>query len=297
MNKIWKLLSLTIVLLLFLAFAGCKKDNIQNNENNVEENNNEDNRDNNEDNNKDNRQNIVSHESYKIMIGTSLETEVHVFTSSIEGPTIFITGGTHGDELAGWKAAEKLLTKEYYEKFIGKVIIIPYLNKLACDLQQRYPGVSNKGSYNGETYSDLNRAFPGKEDGTLTEQLAFAICEEVRKYNPKYVVDLHESRGSYTTEDTGKYKLGNELLYANGKSSLMCEDILEIFNRDYLSTDDVRWNQEGPGVEGSFNAWYGQTLKLYGFTIETSRQLSLEKRVSQQLKVLEILFEYAWNEE
>ena len=279
MKKIIKLLSYTLLLVVVITLFGCGNPNNDNG------------------NGKEEPQNVVTYESHKIMEGTTLETEVFVFTSTIEGPTIFITGGTHGDEVAGWKAAEKLITKEYYEKFIGTVIVIPYLNKLACELEQRYPGVSSKGSYNGETYSDLNRAFPGKEDGTITEKLAYAICEEVKRYSPQYVVDLHESRGSYDPDETGRYKLGNELLYANGKSSLMCEDILEIFNRDFLSAGDTRFNQEGPGVAGSFNEYYGQTLKLYGFTIETNRKLSVEKRVSQQLTILEILFDYAWNKE
>lgn len=280
MKKGLSFLSFVLIMLLSLVLLSCGKDDGANsNQNNQTV------------------ENVVTQETYKIMEGTTLETEVYVFTSSIEGPTIFITGGTHGDEVAGWQAADKLITKEYYESFIGKVIVIPHLNKLACSLQQRYPGVNSSGNYNGETYSDLNRSFPGKEDGTLTEKLAYAICQEVLKYNPKYVVDLHESRGSYSTDDTGKYRLGNQLLYANGKSSLMCEDLLEVFNRDYLSAGDTRWNQEGPGVDGSFNAWYGQTLKLYGFTVETSRQLSLEKRVFQQLTIVQILFDYAWNEE
>ena len=282
MNRTFKIVLLLLLLVIAFVSTSCK-DSEQKEKNNNEE--------------TPKVENVVTHDTYKIMEGTTLETEVHVFNSSIEGPTIFITGGTHGDEVAGWKAAEKLITEEYYKNYIGTVVVIPYLNKLGCELEQRYPGVSNKGVYNGETYSDLNRAFPGKEDGTLTEKLAYTICEEVKKYNPKYVVDLHESRGSYDPDATGKYKLGNELLYANGKSSIMCEDILEIFNRDYLSAGDTRFNQEGPGVAGSFNDYYGQTLKCYGFTIETNRQLSVEKRVSQQLTIIELLFDYAWNKE
>ena len=281
MKKILKILSFVLLFVIIATAFGCDKNDSK-------------------DDNKDDKpkvENVVTHDTYKIMEGTTLETEVHVFKSSIEGPTIFITGGTHGDEVAGWKAAEKLITEEYYKNYIGTVIVIPYLNALGVSLQQRYPGVSSSGLYEGIQYSDLNRAFPGDAEGTITEKLAYAICEEVRKYNPKYVVDLHESRGSYNPDETGRYKLGNELLYANGKSSLMCEDILEVFNRDYLSAGDTRFNQEGPGVAGSFNEFYGQTLKCYGFTIETSRQLTLEKRVFQQLTILEILFDYAWNEE
>lgn len=284
-KKLEKFISFVLVLLVAFLLVGCQdSDETKDKE-----------KENNED--KPKVENVVTHETYNIMVGTTLETEVHVYTSSIEGPTIFIMGGTHGDEVAGWKAAEKLLTPEYYETFIGKVIVIPYADKLGVQLQQRYPGVSSSGLYDGIKYSDLNRAFPGNENGTLTEQLAYALCAEVRKYSPRFVVDLHESRGSYTTEDTGKYKLGNQLLYANGKSALLCDEILEIYNSQYLEDGDTRFNQEGPGVEGSFNAYVGTELKLYEFTIETSRQLALEKRIKQQLNILKILFDYAWNEE
>ena len=255
-KKLEKFISFALVLLVAFLLVGCQDINETNDK---EKENNDD---------KPKVENVVTHETYNIMVGTTLETEVHVYTSSIEGPTIFIMGGTHGDEVAGWKAAEKLLTPEYYETFIGKVIVIPYANKLGVQLQQRYPGVSSSGLYDGIKYSDLNRAFPGDENGTLTEQLAYALCAEVRKYNPRFVVDLHESRGSYTTEDTGKYKLGNQLLYANGKSALLCDEILEIYNSEYLEDGDTRFNQEGPGVEGSFNAYVGTELKLYEFTIE-----------------------------
>lgn len=225
-------------------------------------------------------ENIIDHEVYQIMVGTVYETDVHVFTSSIEGPTIFILGGTHGDEIAGWNTALRLLDRK---DFIGKVIIIPKANVLACEQQVRY----------ASGYQDLNRAFPGKEDGKLTEKLAYAICQEVIKYNPKYVIDLHESRSSYSSDSTAR--LGDELLYCNGKSSILCDDIITEYNSN-IDLGETRFNVEGPGVAGSFNEFYGVEFGAYGFTIETNRKLDLETRINQQTKILEILFSIAWNE-
>ena len=280
-RNIEKYISFVLVLLISFLLVGCQDNKTDENGENSEQ---------------EKKENVVEHEIYSIMIGTTLETEVHVFTSSVEGPTIFIMGGTHGDEVAGWKTAEKLLTKEYYENYIGKVIVIPYANILGVQLQLRYPGISNSGIYDGIKYSDLNRSFPGKEDGTLTEQLAYAICEEVRKYNPKYVVDLHESRGSYSTDNDGTTRVGNQLLYSNGKKSMIiCSGIVKSFNEQYLEDGDTLFSLEGPGVAGSFNDYVGTELKICEFTIETSRKLPLEKRIKQQLNILKLLFEYAWN--
>ncbi|MDI6861889.1 MAG: succinylglutamate desuccinylase/aspartoacylase family protein, partial [Pseudothermotoga sp.] len=40
---------------------------------------------------------------------------------------------------------------------------------------------------------NLNRVHPGKPDGTLTEQISFALFELVRKEKIDMVVDLHEA--------------------------------------------------------------------------------------------------------
>ena len=120
-------------------------------------------------------ENNISKTSYEILPSTIYETTVYVFTSTIPGPTIMIVGGIHGDELAGWQAAQTLVTKNDYT---GTVILIPKANTLATTLQKRYPGQDTKGIYEGITYSDLNRIFPGKENGSATEQIAYAIIRK-----------------------------------------------------------------------------------------------------------------------
>lgn len=226
------------------------------------------------------------HTSYNIMVGTTLETTVHVFESEIKGPTVFIVGGTHGDEFAGWNAALLLVDRA---NFRGKVIIIPRLNKLGCDLRQRYPGISNSGMYEGTKYQDLNRSFPGVANGNITERLAYAIQLEVEKYDPDYIVDLHESRSAST--EGNKY-VGNSLLYSTGDSHLLCDDIIEIFNANCLEEGDRPFISDGPGTPGSFNDYFGSTLGYPEFTIETNRELDLEKRIMQQVHILDILFDY-----
>ena len=232
---------------------------------------------------------VLEKETYKIMTGTTEETDVYVFRSNVSGPTVFITGGTHGDELAGWYAALELLNRVDYR---GTVIIIPRLDMMGTKLEQRYPGINNGGVYDGIQYSNLNRVFPGDPDGNITEQLAYAITLEIDKYNPEYVVDLHESRSSYSQESGSL--LGDQLLYANARSALMCEDIIEIYNKTKAEEGDVPFGFDGPGVLGSLNNYYGTTLNKKGFTIETNRKLDLSKRVAQQLGIMDVFFNYIW---
>lgn len=39
---------------------------------------------------------------------TSAETEVIIIEGDASGKTLFVVGGIHGDETAGWEAAETL---------------------------------------------------------------------------------------------------------------------------------------------------------------------------------------------
>lgn len=232
---------------------------------------------------------ILEKEQYNIMVGTTEETTVYVFRSNVSGPTVFITGGTHGDELAGWHAALRLLDRTDYR---GTVIIIPKLDAMGCKLEQRYPGINNGGMHDGIAYSNLNRVFPGDPNGNVTQKLAYEITQEIAKYNPDYIVDLHESRSSYST-DTGSL-LGDQLLYGNARSALLCEDLVEIYNRTKAEEGDVPFGFDGPGVAGSLNNYYGMTLKVKGFTIETNRKLDLSKRIKQQLDLMDVFFNYIW---
>lgn len=232
--------------------------------------------------------NLVTKTSYEILASTIYETTVYVFTSNLPGPTVMIVGGIHGDEIAGWQVAQTLVTKDDYR---GKVIIIPKANILATTLQKRYPGQETKGVYQGISYSDLNRVFPGKIDGTITEQIAYAIIEEVEKYQPDYIVDLHESRRSYT--DKKSPLIGDEIIYGNSKSTFFAYDMVDLFNKEYLAVGDIKFAVDNSAPMGSFNNYCGNNYEAIVLTIETNRQLNLSRRIEQQLAFIEILFKLA----
>jgi predicted deacylase len=232
--------------------------------------------------------NIVTKTSYQILSSTIYETTVYVFASNLPGPTVMIVGGIHGDEVAGWQAAQELITKD---NDTGIVIIIPKANYLATVLQKRYPGQENKGVYDGITYSDLNRIFPGKIDGSVTEQIAYALIQEVEKYQPDYIVDLHESRRSYA--DKSSPLIGDEVIYGNSKSTFFAYDMVDLFNKEYLELEDIRFAVDNSAPVGSFNNYCGNNYEAIVLTIETNRQLDLSKRIEQQLTLIEILFKLA----
>jgi predicted deacylase len=66
----------------------------------------------------------------------------------------------------------------------GTIVALPILNITAFRSKARM------SPFEGFAGGDLNRAFPGKADGTLTEQMAHAIYTEL-KAHAGYLVDLH----------------------------------------------------------------------------------------------------------
>lgn len=80
-----------------------------------------------------------------------------------EGPTALLTGANHGDEYEGPIALFDLARTLRAEDVSGRVIIAPAMNYPAFRAATRTSPI-DKGN--------LNRSFPGRPDGTMTEKIA-----------------------------------------------------------------------------------------------------------------------------
>ncbi|MER8693954.1 N(2)-acetyl-L-2,4-diaminobutanoate deacetylase DoeB [Mesorhizobium opportunistum] len=79
------------------------------------------------------------------------------------GPTALLTGGNHGDEYEGPLALYDLARKLDPKTVSGTVIIVPAMNYPAFRAGTRTSPI-DKGN--------MNRSFPGRPDGTVTEKIA-----------------------------------------------------------------------------------------------------------------------------
>lgn len=80
-----------------------------------------------------------------------------------KGPTALFTGGNHGDEYEGPLALYELARTLGLEQVSGTVIIVPAMNYPAFLAGTRTSPI-DKGN--------MNRSFPGRPDGTVTEKIA-----------------------------------------------------------------------------------------------------------------------------
>jgi predicted deacylase len=97
------------------------------------------------------------------------------------GPTLLLTGGTHGDEYEGPVAIQELFDELDPAQISGNWLGIPVLNEPAMSVPQRCGRFDNQ---------DLARVFPGKAEGTLTERIAYQFGQFVLS-QANYYADLH----------------------------------------------------------------------------------------------------------
>src|SRR5271163_3110767 len=112
---------------------------------------------------------------------------VTVFNGSKPGPVLGLIAGNHGYEYPPILALQKLRPTIKPKQLAGAVIMVH---------------VANMPSFLGRTVyfspldqKNLNRVYPGKQDGTPSEQIAYAITTQVIDKSD-YVLDLHGGDGN-----------------------------------------------------------------------------------------------------
>lgn len=103
-----------------------------------------------------------------------------------EGPTVLLTGGNHGDEYEGPIALMKLLAGMPEMAIRGRLIVIPSLN---------LPAVLKGSRTSPLDRVNLNRAFPGKRTGSLTEMIAHYVDTELFT-RADFAFDIHAGGAS-----------------------------------------------------------------------------------------------------
>lgn len=87
-----------------------------------------------------------------------------------EGPTVILEGGNHGDEYEGQIVLGEFIRDLPLERVRGRLIVMPSLNAPAAEAGLRTSPLDGK---------NLNRSFPGDHAGSITEQIAAYVSDEL----------------------------------------------------------------------------------------------------------------------
>jgi uncharacterized protein len=99
------------------------------------------------------------------------------------GPTAFITGGNHGNEYEGQVIAGRLIRELDPDRVEGRIIIMPALNYLAVQEDQRVSDIDG---------ANMNRIYPGDPDGGPTLAVAHFVESEILP-RCDVAMDLHSA--------------------------------------------------------------------------------------------------------
>lgn len=216
----------------------------------------------------------VTVSSYTIAQGTAAETTVWHIHSENEGPTIYISGGIHGDERAAWYAG--VLMKDCTIS-CGDLYVLSQANIIGA----------NKVSRRVEGKEDPNRFFPGNPNGTLTQVLDYAIFSDIQDKNPDLVLDLHEA----IVVSKSREFLGSTYIFTtlDGIDMLMFDLLAATEDGDICHN---AFSATGPGPAGSLNSTVSNVLGIPVITVETFRGFDIYRRVYDQLDTIQFILEY-----
>ncbi len=112
--------------------------------------------------------------------GAPIGVPVHVWRGKKPGPTVFVTGAVHGDEINGTGTIRHLIQERPFDLRAGTLVLVPVVNIPAFEQLSRY----------SPDRRDLNRSFPGSPEGSLSSRLAYVTFQSIVS-RCDYGIDLH----------------------------------------------------------------------------------------------------------
>ena len=127
---------------------------------------------------------LQTHSCYRMSVeGQQDRVHVHAVVGARRHPCLALLAGVHGDEYDGILALMQLLREVSSWPLEGSLIIVPVANPFAFAKAQRRTPEDDK---------DLNRVFPGSQQGTVSDRLAARLCTDVIR-DADLIFTLHGS--------------------------------------------------------------------------------------------------------
>jgi len=214
-----------------------------------------------------------------LLEGTPLATQWFEVRGPCAGPTVVITAGAHGDEIAGPIAAEQI---RYWPLRRGRLLVLPRANIRALRAGRRTtPGES-------PALSNLNRNYPSAHLPEPRGELARAVFGWIQSAQPDWLLDLHEGKGVHATTPSS---VGRTLIVS--QSPLARQMATQLWRRVNATVTELQLRftiLTSGGVTGGLSRAVWERLGVHSMTLETAKGDPLSLRVRQhRIMVHELL--------
>jgi len=132
-------------------------------------------------------------------VDSATRVPITIIHGSGPGPVLALIAGTHGSEVAPILALHRVRRDVNPAELRGTLILVHIANLPSYTKRTVY--------YNPWDGKNLNRVYPGKPNGTVSERIAHAITTEVIA-RADYLVDMHSGDGN---ENLLAYNYWNKL--------------------------------------------------------------------------------------
>ena len=129
-----------------------------------------------------------------------VDIPVSVIHGREPGKTLALIAGTHGYEYTSILALQRLLPQVDPGRMKGSLILVHMANPETFYGRRIYQSSDGK---------NLNRVYPGKKDGTISERIAEAITREVID-QATHVIDMHSGDGNESLRPYSYWMTGND---------------------------------------------------------------------------------------
>lgn len=226
--------------------------------------------------------------------GSPGDTPVFVQNGDLPGGTLFVMGGIHANEPAGYMAAIVFLENASVKQ--GRVIVMPFSNisarthnspqdaapqyihftlddggtrtfkfgSRATNFIHQWPNPSIYVHYpsgqtlDGTSRANQNRGFPGTLNEALTQQVSYGITELLMKENVDIAFDLHEA--------APEYPVVNAMVAHENSMEVAAEAVMELEMNDI----SMRLEPSPKNLHGlSHREWGDSIPTLMPFLMET----------------------------
>jgi predicted deacylase len=220
------------------------------------------------------------------------DTDVYCFKGEEEGGNLLILGGTHPNEPAGFLTAVLLLENITVSR--GTIFILPQANHSGFTHDDPFEGNPQKFSIetpegrrwfrfgsrltnpihqwpdptlftnaagqalSGAEVRNLNRSYPGKEKGHLTEKIAFGIVQLITKEEIDLSLDLHEA--------APEYPVVNAIVFHENSAELAAIASMEL----QMESMDIRMEASPPSLRGLSHREWGDITQSMAILLETA---------------------------
>jgi predicted deacylase len=150
---------------------------------------------------------------------------VSVFHGPRPGPVLALVAGTHGYEYTSILALQRLRARLDPARLAGSVILVHMANPTTFYGRRVYYSPDGK---------NLNRVYPGKADGTISERIAHAVTSEVIA-RASHLIDMHCGDGNESLRPYSYWQLtGDAALDEAGRRMALA------FGLDHIVIDRER---------------------------------------------------------